>query len=390
MKIKRIFQAPQKTFLLLGPRGTGKTTWLQTALNPKVFVNLLHSEHYLRYQADPSRLRQDLSHLAPGDWVVIDEAQRVPELLNEVHSLYQSHEIHFAITGSSARKLKRSQANLLAGRALRCDFFPFVHAELRDPGLLPSCIEFGSLPPVITDPSHARETLSSYIETYLKEEVAAEALTRQLEPFARFLRVAAQHHGQNLNVEAIAREAMVKRRTVDNYFQILEDTLLGYQLPALKLKWRNKETAHPKFYFFDAGVARAAAGWLREEMPDSWRGYSFETFVINEVRAYNSYQKKDRALFHYDVAGGMDIDLLIETGRKVLQRPPTYIAIEIKLARRWQNEWSKPLKALVSDPKSKVTAAYGVYLGDRVQQDEGIALLPFDTFSQKLWNGEIF
>jgi hypothetical protein len=111
---------------------------------------------------------------------------------------------------------------------------------------------------------------------------------------------------------------------------------------------------------------------------------------MNEVRAYNSYQKKDRALFHYDVAGGMDVDLLIETGRKVLQRPPTYIAIEIKLARRWQTEWSKPLKSLVSDPKSKVTAAYGVYLGDQVHQDEGITLLPFDAFSQKLWNGEIF
>gem|GEM_PF-3111870 len=125
-------------------------------------------------------------------------------------------------------------------------------------------------------------------------------------------------------------------------------------------------------------------------MPDSWRGYSFETFVINEVRAYNAYQKKDRALFYYDVAGGMDIDLLIETSRKVLQLPPTYIAIEIKLARRWQTEWSKPLKALVSDPESKVKAAYGVYLGDQVLQDEGITLLPFDTFSQKLWNGEIF
>ena len=314
----------------------------------------------------------------------------MPELLNEVQSLYQSHDIHFAITGSSARKLKRSQANLLAGRALRCDFFPFVYAELKDQSLLPEYIEFGTLPPVIADPSHVRETLSAYVETYLKEEVAAEALTRQLESFARFLRVAAQHHGQHLNVEAIARESRVKRRTVDNYFQILEDTLLGYQLPALKLNWRKKETAHPKFYFFDAGVARAAAGWLREEMLDAWQGFSFETFVINEVRAYNSYHKKDRALFHYDVAGGLDVDLIVETGRKVLQRSATYIAIEIKLARRWQPEWSAPLKALMRDPKLKVTAAFGVYLGEKVLNDEEITLLPFDEFSKKLWAGGLF
>lgn len=386
----RILEAPQKTFLLLGPRATGKTTWLKAKLTPKVFINLLHSEQYYRYQADPNLIRRDLAELQSGDWVVIDEAQRVPELLNEIHSLYESQGIHFAITGSSARKLKRSHANLLAGRAIRCDFFPFVFGEIDDSNLIGRCIDFGSLPPVVSDPEHAPETLSAYVETYLKEEIAAEAMTRQLEPFVRFLKVAAQHHGQHLNVESVARECSVKRRTVDNYFAILEDTLLGYRLPALQLNWRTKETVHPKFYFFDAGVARAAAGWIREDMPDSWRGFSFETLVLNEIKAFNSYEKKDRQLFHYDVVGSLDIDIVVEKRKKILQTPPSYIAIEVKFSKKWERSWSQPLLAINTDKKSHVDAIFGVYLGENVIHDGALTVLPFWEFSRRLWAGEIF
>ncbi len=215
-----------------------------------MFINLLHSKVFFRYKANPELIRGDLENLHAGDWVVIDEAQRVPELLNEIHSLYESKGIQFAITGSSARKLKRSHANLLAGRAIRCDFFPFVFAEIANFTNIPECIEYGTLPPVVADGVHAAETLSAYVDTYLKEEIAAEAMTRQLEPFARFLRIAAQNHAQHLNVESVARGCAVKRRTVDNYFAILEETLLGFRLPALSLRWRTKETTHPKFYFF--------------------------------------------------------------------------------------------------------------------------------------------
>ena len=387
---KRLLSAPPKTFLLLGPRGTGKTTWLRSKLTPKVFINLLHSEEFYRYKADPSRIRKDLASLQRGDWVVIDEAQRVPELLNEIHSLYESQGLHFAITGSSARRLKRSHANLLAGRATRCDFFPFVLAELENDSLINWCIDYGTLPPVVVDPQHAADTLAAYVETYLKEEIAAEALTRQLEPFARFLRVAAQYHGQRLNVESIARESSVKRRTVDNYFEILEETLIGYRLAALQLNWRRKETAHPKFYFFDAGVARAGAGWIRETMPESWRGFSFETLVLNEIRAFNSYHKKDYALFHYDVAGGFDIDIVVENQKKILQRPQSYIAIEAKLAKQWRREWSAPLIAISSDPKSRVSACYGIYLGQEIVSDGQLTILPFAEFSRRLWEGLVF
>ncbi len=386
----RRLETPQKTFLLLGPRGTGKTTWLKQKLSPKVFINLLHSDVFYRYKANPEFIRQDLENLQAGDWVVIDEAQRVPELLNEIHGLYESKGLQFAITGSSARKLKRSHANLLAGRAIRCDFFPFVFPEIQDFANLSECIEYGTLPPVVSDGVHAAETLDAYVETYLKEEIAAEAIVRKLEPFARFLRVAAQHHAQHLNVEAVARNCAVKRRTVDNYFAILEETLLGFRLPALSLNWRTKETTHPKFYFFDAGVARAAAGWIREDLPDTWRGYSFETLVLNEIRAYNSYHKKDRNIFHYDIAGGMDIDIVIETRKKVYQTPQSYMAIEVKFSRKWEREWSLPLKAIVAEPKTHIAASYGVYLGDKVIVDTGLTVLPFPEFSRRLWNGELF
>ena len=147
---KRLLDAPGKTFLLLGPRGTGKSTWLKKNLKPALTIDLLHSDAFFRYKASPSAIRDDVAHLRAGDWVVVDEVQRVPDLLNEIHSLYESAGLHFALTGSSARKLKRADANLLGGRALRCDYFPLVWAEIEEPGLLSACIEFGTLPYVVS------------------------------------------------------------------------------------------------------------------------------------------------------------------------------------------------------------------------------------------------
>lgn len=386
----RLLDVPGKTFLLLGPRGTGKSTWVTANLTPRLTIDLLRSEQFYRYQAQPSKIREDVGHLLPGDWVVIDEAQRVPELLNEIHSLYETKSLQFAITGSSARKLKRADANLLAGRALRCDLFPLVWEEIRAEKFFKNCIEYGSLPHVVNAPEFAPDTLASYVATYLREEIAAESLIRNLEPFARFLMIAAQHHGQMLNVESVAQQSSVKRRSVDNYFQILEETLLGFRLPALRLGLRAKEVAHPKFYFFDAGVARAAAGWIREEMPEAWRGFSFESFVLNEIRAYNSYRKKDKSIYHYGVAGSFDVDFIVETQKKILQQPASYIAIEVKLAKKWRPEWMKTLSDFCTVPNSKITACYGVYLGPETVSHGGVTVLSFAEFSRRLWSGVIF
>ena len=324
------------------------------------------------------------------DWVVIDEAQRVPDLLNEIHSLYEQRGLNFAITGSSARKLKRSDANLLAGRAIRCDFFPLVWQEIQDETLLLRCIDFGTLPYVVTHPEFGADTLYSYIETYLKEEVAAEALTRNLEPFARFLRTAAQHHAQVLNVENISRECAVKRRTVDNYFGIIEDTLLGRRLPAIQFGRVTKEVAHPKFYFFDAGVARAASGWIREDMPDAWRGFSLETIVLNELRARGSFMKKEKEIYHYGVNGGWDVDFIVETKPKIMHEPATYAAIEVKLSKTWKKEWSAPLIELARDKKARVNVCFGVYLGSDILEDGPLTIMGLTEFSRRLWAGELF
>ncbi len=387
---RRLLDAPDKSFLLLGPRGVGKSTWLRSNLKPALDINLLKSDVYLDFHSNPSLLRKRSANLARGDWVVIDEVQRVPELLNEVHHLYETAGLNFALTGSSARKLKRDHANLLAGRAIRCNMFPLTLSEIDDSSQLKFVIDFGALPHVVNDVAHSIDTLSSYVETYLKEEIAAEALTRNLEPFARFLRTAAQHHAQLLNVESIGSQAAIKRTSVDNYFVILEDTLVGYRLPALKLGIRAKEVAHSKFYFFDHGVARAAAGWLNEELPDAWRGFAFESMILNELRAYNSYNKKGRDFFHYSVTNSFDVDFVIEKKKKIMNRPASYIGFEAKHVTKWKKTWTETLKRLVQDPKTHFEACYGIYLGDESFEDDGVVILSVKDFYQRLWVGEFF
>jgi predicted AAA+ superfamily ATPase len=384
----RILEPPSKTFLLLGPRGTGKSTWLSKHFPQAVRIDLLHTEQLYRYRTNPSLIRSDLSGLRPGEWAVIDEAQKVPDLLDEIHGLYESRRINFAITGSSARKLRRADVNLLGGRAIRCDFFPLTWAEIRQKSFLEASLDYGTLPPVLSDPSHAADTLASYVGTYLQEEIAAEALTRNIQPFTRFLQVAARHHAQVLNVERVAQQSAVKRRTVDTYFEILEDTLLGFRLPAYRPGFRSKEAAHPKFYFFDAGVARAAAGWIRETMPEEWRGYSFETLVLGELRAFDSYRRKDRRIFHYSVSGAFDIDFLVETQKKILSRPSRFVAIEAKASTHWKSEWNKPLATLAG--QGSIVTAYGVYLGKKTIVNDAVTVLPFGEFSRRLWSGDLF
>ena len=263
-------------------------------------------------------------------------------------------------------------------------------AEIGSFERLNDVVNFGTLPFVYTHPQFARETLSSYVETYMKEEIAAEALTRNLEPFSRFLKTCAQYHGQLLNIEKIASSAAIKRTSVDNYFKILEDTLIGSRLPALDLGYRIKEASHPKFYFFDSGVARAAAGWLYDELPNTWLGFAFESIVLNEVKAYNIYRRKMREIFHYSVTGSFDIDIVVETQKKIMNTSSSYLGIEIKHTKRWEHSFVKNLNEMLSNSKSKMKAGYGVYLGEESFQDGQVTVCNFQTFCKKLWAGEIF
>jgi predicted AAA+ superfamily ATPase len=390
LKYKRLLPIQKRSFLLFGPRGTGKSSWVNEVVDAEITVNLLNSNDFFKFNANPAALYHLCEDLKQGQWVVIDEAQKAPQILNEVHRLIEDKRINFAITGSSARKLKQVDVNLLGGRANRLDFFPLCFQEISDDSFFKHTLNYGSLPLCILEQENAPDILSAYVATYLKEEIAAEALTKNLMPYARFLETAARNHAQQLNISNIATQSSLKRNIVDSYFQILEDTLIGYRLPALELGLREKEAVHPKFYFFDPGVARAAAGWIYEDMPDSWLGFSFETIVINEIRAYNSYLKKQKNIFHYAVHGSFDVDIFIETKKKILHSSAAYLGIQVKLSPVWNQKWTQNLDKLRFEAPKKIQRTIGIYTGNKILEYGKTVIFPWMKFVELLWSGEFF
>lgn len=391
MPLDRVVTPPAKTFLLLGPRGTGKSTWLKRAFPRALNIDLLDSGRFLALSRDPASLTELVSPLRRGDWVVIDEIQRIPALLDEVHRLYEQHRgIHFALSGSSARKLRRAGANLLAGRALQLQMLPFVWPEYRNVWSIDQACEWGTLPLVVSDPVHRAATLATYVETYLKEEITAEALVRSLDPFVRVLQVAGLYNGQILNLENLSRESAVKRSTIERYFQILEDTLLAFRVPAVALGIRTKETAHPKFFLFDTGVARAAAGLARDPVDSIWKGFAFEALLLHELRGHAALSGKERPIFHYSVSGGFDVDFLVQTRAKTLSAPRRFVAIEAKLGTRIRPKWTNGLRTLLRECGAQVQRGIVVYTGkDRLAVD-GIEIMPAALFLEELHCGRIF
>lgn len=390
MYIKRSLPVPNKSFMLLGPRGTGKSTWVKHNLKSAFEINLLKSSQYLPLSQNPTLLHEWVGHLKKGQWVFIDEVQKIPALLDEVHFLYEEKKLNFALSGSSARKLKRSGANLLAGRALQSYIYPLIYSEYHSTSELDSVLHWGSLPGVLTDLKNKQDTLMTYVETYLKQELMEEGLIRKLEPFARFLRVAGLYNAQILNIENIARESHVGRTTVDKYFEILEDTLLGSRLQSIQLGLFSKEVQHPKFYFFDIGVSRACAGLIFEDIDSVYLGYSFEAYIYHELRAYNSYHKKHRDIFYYSVSGGGEIDFLIETNKKTLSRARSFFGIEVKSSKTWDRRWTKSLVAIREASQGKIHGLIGIYRGNQIITQEGITIFPVHKFLEKLTAGDFF
>lgn len=359
-------------------------------IQPKLEINLLKSVQYLPLLQNPSVLQEWVGHLKAGDWVIIDAVQKIPALMDEIHALYEEKRLNFAITGSSARKLKRGGANLLAGRAIQVQLFPLIFSEIENKIPLRDFVDWGGLPGVVTDQENSKDTLATYVETYLKQELIEEGLIRKLDSFVRFLRVAGIYNAQVLNVENIAREAHIKRTTVDTYFEILEDTLIGTRLPALPLKLHTKEGRHPKFYFFDSGVARASAGMIFEEVDSIWRGFALETQILHELKAYNSYQKRNKNIYFYKVTGGCEIDFMIEIDKKTLSKSQSLLAIEVKSNSQWDRKWSKSLVEVMANKKSHVKRAIGVYLGNQILTQDGVEILPVQVFLKRLNDGEFF
>jgi predicted AAA+ superfamily ATPase len=309
--------------------------------------------------------------------VVIDEVQRVPALLNEVHAIVAVHprRWRFALCGSSARKLKRLDVNLLAGRAANRTFFPLVWQELAGTAEVDDVLTTGLLPAVRSEPDAAIDILEAYASNYLREEIQQEALTRDLASFARFLRIAALLNGQVVNVANVAREAGVARPTVQRYFDVLVDTLVGSWLPAWQPRLKVREVSHPKFFFFDPGVARAASGRLRAPLHDTERGPALETWMLHELRAHVAYTETGGELSYYRTPAGVEIDV-IWTG------PRFAVGIEVKSANRWRPADGTGLKDLHA--RGVIRRAIGVYLGDRALKDGPILVLPVTQFLERL------
>ena len=368
---------PARSFFLFGPRGTGKSTWLRQVLPGARWYDLLYSEVYLRLLAEPSAFRREVEALPKGTWVVIDEVQRVPALLNEVHALIAEHGKRwaFALCGSSARKLKRMDANLLAGRVVNRSFFPLAWAETGGAVAIDDILRFGLLPAVRQEPGDALDILDAYAANYLREEIQQEALTRDLASFARFLGVAALLNGQVVNVSNIARESAVARPTVQRYFDVLVDTLIGCWLPAWQPRLKIRERAHPKFYLFDCGVARAAAGRLREPLHDSERGAALETWMLHEIRAHLALTGAGGNLAYYRTPAGVEVDFVWTT-------PGRAVGVQVKAARRWRREDGNALREL--HERRVIQKAVAVYGGEHAQQDGHVTVLPVVDFLRRL------
>ncbi len=322
---KRIIELTNyHTFFLFGMRGTGKSTLLQERYKNMnvMWINLLLAEHYLKYKNNPDLLKNEILGLKKTgelpDLVVIDEVQKNPALLDIVHYLIEKENIIFALTGSSTRKLKRGGSNLLAGRAFIFRLYPLTFLELGDDFNLNSYLSWGGLPALfgkdLEDNKDKTRFLKAYVHTYLKEEILSEQLIRNIDPFYSFLEVSAQMNGDILNFSRIAREAGTNDKSVERYYSILEDTLLGFHLLPYHRSVRKQQISSSKFYYFDIGLVRALRGQFNpiEQQSTYYYGKLFESFVINEIYKFNKYTEKDYKLSYIKTKDGVELDLIIE------------------------------------------------------------------------------
>ena len=307
------------SFFLFGARGTGKTTYLRETFDPDrtLYVDLLDPETEDRYRRNPGRLEGQVRALPPSvEWVLLDEVQRVPRLLDVVHRLIESTPMRFALTGSSGRKLRRGASNLLAGRAFVHELFPLTVPELRGAFDLDEALRWGTLPGTYTldRDEDKRAFLRAYSQTYLKEEIVAEQIIRRLDPFRQFLEIAAQSNGAIVNYANIARDVGADPKTVFSYFGILEDTLVGFLLPPFHRSIRKQQRTGPKFYYFDPGVKRALARTLELPLrPGTYDyGKAFEHFLITQIRHLARYRFPDWRLSYLRTGAGAEVDLVID------------------------------------------------------------------------------
>ncbi len=379
---QRMVQLPRASFFLLGVRGVGKSTWANAALPAAHRIDLLEERRHHDYLSDPGLFAAELAALKPGSWVIVDEVQRLPSLLNEVHRFIESRRLKFALLGSSARKLRAAGTNLLAGRAQRKLMFPLTVAEMGADFDTAKTLRHGSVP-LILAAEDRDAALEAYVQLYLREEIRAEALVRNLPGFVRFLPIAALFHGQAISVAGIARDAGVARMTVDGYLEILEDTLLVYRLPGYEAKLRVRERKHPKLYWTDPGLVRAVKRQLGP-LTEEETGPLFEGLVLHLLRAHAEEQKLYAELTYWAPAQAMrtEVDFL-------LRREREFLAIEVKASRRFDTSMISGLRAIAELPG--MVRRILVYDGDRVLRvDENIEVWPIRRFSEALALGKLW
>jgi predicted AAA+ superfamily ATPase len=388
--VTRLLPVPERSFFLFGPRGVGKSTWLRDALPTARIFDFLEYSLHLELEQNHSKLEAMAGDLPAGSWIVLDEIQKIPALLDEVHRLIEKRGWRFALCGSSARKLRRGGTNLLGGRALTREMETFSSEELGKEYDFGFSLEWGFLPSVLHDRKNAADILNSYVNTYIKEEIKEEGIVRRIPPFLRFLNIAGQLNGTVMNALNIAREASVPRSSVDVYFSILQDTLLGHFLPSYRPQSKVREQTHPKFYWFDSGVARAAAGLLFEPVERTWKGTSLETMIFHELRVYNQIKNLNRGISYYRTAAGSEIDFVIETRKRQQSSPAHIICIEVKLAEKWDKGWESAMRSLKKEKKVIVDRMIGIYTGQRPYHFEDLDVLPVGSFLNQLYSGKIF
>jgi len=368
---KRELSPSEDSYFLLGPRGTGKSTWLMKAYPKAVRIDLLMGEEERRFSAFPERIRDVTSSMKKGETLILDEIQRAPNLLPEIHALIEEKKgIQFIMTGSSPRKLRRTVSDLLGGRALIQQMGPFLASELGDQFSLEKALKVGLIP-LIWESQDPIKRLSDYITLYLREEIQAEGLVRQISDFARFLEIASFSYGSIWTTTDISRESGVKRATVDNYHQILEDLMLSFSLPVFSRRAKRRLIAHSKFYFFDVGIFRSLRPRGILDIDSEIEGAALEGLVAQHLKAWVQSQKEKHSLSFWRTATGLEVDFII-------YGPRGFWAIEVKRSAQLSPKDINGLLAFQEEyPEAKCLI---ITLGKRNENYRGFPVIPAEQF----------
>ncbi len=377
-KLTRFFSPPERSYFLFGPRGTGKSTWVRERYESALWIDLLKPGTYRRYETDPGHLEEVIRGNPECSHVVLDEIQKVPALLDVVHSvLEQPDSPVFVLTGSSARKLRRTGVDLLAGRAVLRTMHPFMAAELGDRFSIDEALQTG-LVPVVLDADDPQDVLDAYAALYLREEVQAEGLVRNLAGFARFLEAVSFSHASVLNVSNVSRECGVGRRSVQDYVTILEDLLLAYRLPVFTRRARRTMTVHPKLFLFDAGVFRSLRPAGPLDRPEEIEGAALEGLVTQHLMAWNGYGGARCEIAYWRTRGGSEVDL-------VVYGPTDFWGIEVKNMRTVRPQDLRGLRTFGQDfPEA---GRLLLYRGEERFERDGVLCVPCEEFLKQLRPG---